>query len=106
MGHEDGVGLMKMDYETQYVLDEAERTAEELAVWIKDVRQQAELALSFHEMPSLSDAAIAKGRRCASVVETLQDELHGCCIRMQQCMDEVSDSIDRKRKEGAGDNED
>jgi hypothetical protein len=95
---------MKMDLETKWVFDDAERTAEELAVWIKEVRQQAELALNFHEMPSLSDAAIAKGRRCASVVETLQDELHGCCIRMQQCMDAVSDSIDIQRKEGA-DNE-
>ena len=90
---------MDMDLETKWVFDDAERRAEELVVWIKEVRQQAELALNFHEMPSLSDAALDKGRRCATVVESIQDELHGCCIRMQQCVDAVSDSIDIQRKE-------
>jgi hypothetical protein len=95
---------MKMDYETQWVFDEIQQSAEELAVWVKDVRTQAELALSFHDMPSLKDAAIAKGRRCASIVEALQEELSECGIRMQQCIDAVDDSIEIHRREGA-DNE-
>ena len=85
---------MKMDYETQWVFDEIQQSAEELAVWVKDVRTQAELALSFHEMPSLKDAAIAKG---------LQEELSECGIRMQQCIDAVDDSIEMHKREVASD---
>ena len=94
---------MDMDLETKWVFDEIEEAAEELAVWVKDVRAQAELALSFHDMPSLSKAAIAKGRRCASVVEALQEELIACGVTMRRCIEEVNDSIDKQKKEGAGD---
>jgi hypothetical protein len=94
---------MKMDIETKWVFDDAERAVEELAVWIKEVRQQAEMALHFHDTPFLSELAINKGRRCANVVESIQDELEDCHVRMQQCIDAVSDSIEIQRQEAKGD---
>ena len=93
---------MNMDLETKWVFDDAERAAEELVVWLKEVRQQAEMALHFHDTPSLSELAINKGRRCANVVEAIQDELEDCHVRMQQCIDAVSDSMEIQRQEAEG----